>query len=101
MGWSVFSFLISFVRVCGMECIFISNIICDSVWDGVCVSGIESRRGGGGVRVSRFVLLTSQHQLSSYRDGTFVHEITRETGGVRNRIDKPRFKRQAAYMLHC
>ena len=35
MGWSVFTFLISFVRVCGMECIFISYIICESVWDGV------------------------------------------------------------------
>ena len=34
MGWSVFSFLISFVRVCGVECVFISNIICESVWDG-------------------------------------------------------------------
>ena len=35
MGWSAFTFLISFVRVCGMECFKFSNIICDSVWDGV------------------------------------------------------------------
>ena len=35
MGWSSFTFLISFVRVCGMECIYISNIICESVRDGV------------------------------------------------------------------
>ena len=85
MGWSVFKFLISFVIVCGMECVSVGGEL----------------GGGSCMRVSRFVLLTSQHQLRSYRDGTFVNEITRETGGIRNRIDEPRFKRQAAYMLHC